>query len=866
MNCRKKISSGIYFSYICSKLFIMKKLILFFILAITAEITSAQVPEAFRYQAVVRDGGGTPVADQVVSMQILIINGALPGTVVYAETHSTATNSFGMVNLIIGGGTVDVGSFSAIDWASGPFFVKVKADITGGTNYVDMGDAELLSVPFALYAKQAGSQSGGHWNANGNDIYNTNSGKVGVGIQSPPAKLVVQGDSSMADTVPLFEVKDKSGNTVFIVYPDSARFYLGDDGSKTNKGAFAVSGRNTAKQPTNNFLWVTPDSVRVFLDSSSTKGGFAVQSFGSGNNRDYMSVYVDTAEVINPSVSRMLWYPSKEAFLSGRVLIQSPDSVGTNSWATGYEAKAVGSWSQSLGYKTVARGDYSTAIGRNSVAHGESSFAFGNGAFANAVESYAFGSGAIASGIGSYAIGSQGIDTATGLPNMIYTRASGMYSFAIGQGSQSNNLGSMCLGLSNVSTGMYSLSMGTYSIASGAYSTAIGAGAQAGGFYSTSLGTGTNASAELAVSIGQYATSSATNAVAIGYMAEASGPSSYSFGYFTHATAINSFAAGLQSNASGVGAVSIGYNSSASGSSSAAFGSGIATGQGSMSVSIASESIGEYSSAFGYDCKTFGRYSSASGMFSVAMGDYSISIGQADSSIGNNSMAMGLMTKAMGAVSTSMGFSTVAAGDYSTATGLYTKAKPYASFVIGRYNDTLCYGTGYWESLDPLFVVGNGLSDASRSNAMWVRKDGEIYFPFAYDDQVDVTNRDLYIDNTGKIGYLSSSAKYKDFIRDMGKVDWLYELRPVNYIYKKDKNRSTEFGLIAEEVETVNPDFVSHNADGSPETVQYSKLITPMLKAIQEQKDMLDQQQVMIEKLQQENHAMRRELEKLSKD
>ena len=70
----------------------------------------------------------------------------------------------------------------------------------------------------------------------------------------------------------------------------------------------------------------------------------------------------------------------------------------------------------------------------------------------------------------------------------------------------------------------------------------------------------------------------------------------------------------------------------------------------------------------------------------------------------------------------------------------------------------------------------------------------------------------------------------------MENVDWLYKLRPVNYLYKADKNGIKQYGLIAEEVEKINPLFVSYNKNGVIETVNYSMFITPMLKAIQDLK------------------------------
>ena len=106
-------------------------------------------------QEVVSSAGGEILADQAVGMQIMILKGSIGGPAVYTETHSPTTNTFGLVNLIIGGGTT-ADDFSAIDWSMGPYFVKIGTDPTGGTDYtLIMGTSQLLSVPYALYANVA---------------------------------------------------------------------------------------------------------------------------------------------------------------------------------------------------------------------------------------------------------------------------------------------------------------------------------------------------------------------------------------------------------------------------------------------------------------------------------------------------------------------------------------------------------------------------------------------------------------------------------------------------------------------------------------------------------------------------------------
>ncbi|MBU0763836.1 MAG: tail fiber domain-containing protein, partial [Bacteroidetes bacterium] len=108
-----------------------------------------------------------------------------------------------------------------------------------------------------------------------------------------------------------------------------------------------------------------------------------------------------------------------------------------------------------------------------------------------------------------------------------------------------------------------------------------------------------------------------------------------------------------------------------------------------------------------------------------------------------------------------------------------------------------------------------------------------------------------------KLGYLSSSKRYKKDISDMENVDWLYELHPINYVYRNDDSKVRQYGLIAEEVEQVNPLFVSYNETGSPETVMYSKLISPMVKALQEQEKEKAEMKAEIESLKSENKQLK---------
>ncbi|WAC02029.1 hypothetical protein N7U66_19830 [Lacinutrix neustonica] len=73
------------------------------------------------------------------------------------------------------------GTFSTIDWSTGLYFIQTEVDPTGGTAYTITGASQLLSVPYALYAKNSGGVAGAEWTTNGTNINNTNAGSVIVG-------------------------------------------------------------------------------------------------------------------------------------------------------------------------------------------------------------------------------------------------------------------------------------------------------------------------------------------------------------------------------------------------------------------------------------------------------------------------------------------------------------------------------------------------------------------------------------------------------------------------------------------------------------------------------------------------------------
>ena len=134
----------------------MRKFLPLLLILIGSYVAFAQTPEKMSYQAIVRDANNTLLVDKPVGIQVSILQNSETGSEVYVEVHSVVTNMNGLVALEIGTGVTSY-DFSSIDWTNGPYFVKVETDPTGANNYTISGVNQLMSVPFALYAKASGN-------------------------------------------------------------------------------------------------------------------------------------------------------------------------------------------------------------------------------------------------------------------------------------------------------------------------------------------------------------------------------------------------------------------------------------------------------------------------------------------------------------------------------------------------------------------------------------------------------------------------------------------------------------------------------------------------------------------------------------
>lgn len=134
----------------------MKKYILFFLTTLLTINGIAQIAQGINFQAIARDNSNNIVTESTISIRLSIIQGNITGSTVYSETHQVVSDLNGVISLTIGQGSPS-GDFNTIEWGIASHFLKTEMDITGGSNYLDMGTIQFASVPYAKYAETSGN-------------------------------------------------------------------------------------------------------------------------------------------------------------------------------------------------------------------------------------------------------------------------------------------------------------------------------------------------------------------------------------------------------------------------------------------------------------------------------------------------------------------------------------------------------------------------------------------------------------------------------------------------------------------------------------------------------------------------------------
>ena len=249
----------------------MKKITtLIVMLVLCAASLFAQAPEKFTYQAVVRNANNTLVANAQVGVRVNILQGTATGSAVYSETHMVSSNANGLVTLNIGAGSVLHGSFANIDWADGPYFLKTDIDPNGGNDYIITSTQQLLSVPYALYAKEAANSFSGDYN----DLSNKPqipTVPTNVSAFTNDAGYITNNDIPAIPTVP----------TNVSAFTNDAGYITGYTETDPQFNAWDKDYNDLINKPT---IPTVPDSVSAFVNDAGYLTSFTEQQILSISN------------------------------------------------------------------------------------------------------------------------------------------------------------------------------------------------------------------------------------------------------------------------------------------------------------------------------------------------------------------------------------------------------------------------------------------------------------------------------------------------------------------------------------------------------------------------------------------------------
>lgn len=267
--------------------------------------TRAQAPSGINYQAAIRDAQGNPLSNQSVSIKFSILTGSTNGAVVYAENHNNIqTNQAGIVNLVVGQGTVAQGVFANIDWANGNKFLKVEVD------NVLLGTTQLLSVPYALYAEKTNIQAGNGISINGNVVTNTGDNDNNPANELQTLNITGQVLSLEPNggvvTLPSSNIAIQPGNGIN-VSQNGQIFTVTNTGDLSNNNEIQTLGIN------GNILSLSPNGGEVTLPSSGGGGnpvapGFTTSQILNMTNPAAGMIVLNTDDKALYYYSGMSWY------------------------------------------------------------------------------------------------------------------------------------------------------------------------------------------------------------------------------------------------------------------------------------------------------------------------------------------------------------------------------------------------------------------------------------------------------------------------------------------------------------------------------------------------------------------------------
>jgi Chaperone of endosialidase len=291
-----------------------------------------------------------------------------------------------------------------------------------------------------------------------------------------------------------------------------------------------------------------------------------------------------------------------------------------------------------------------------------------------------------------------------------------------------------------------------------------------------------------------------------------------------------------------------------------------------------SNTTGTYNTATGQNA----LYSNTTGTRNTANGDYALLTNTTGSS--NTAIGVGTMfSNTTGSQNTANGANALynnTTGYYNTATGLSalyhntTGGNNTANGDYALYSNTTGFnniGLGYFAGL--LLTTGSNNIDignsavAAEANTIRIGSGQSATYISGISGATASGGAAVFVNSNGQLGTATSSRRFKQEIKPMEKAsEAILALRPVTFRYKReiDPKSIPQFGLVAEEVEQVNPDLVVRDAEGKVYTVRYEAVNAMLLNEFLKEHSKVQTLEATTEQLKQQVEVLTAGLQKVS--
>jgi hypothetical protein len=639
----------------------MKKSITFLIFMVSLLYSVTIVAQqGINYKALIKDANNAVVANTPVTVKFSIIQEIILQISVYQETHTPTTDANGIIIINIGEGAVNSGVFADIDWANETLYLKTEIDI--GAGLTDMGTTAFNAVPYALSAKTAENVSGLETISEGNGPGLVKVGRVATYYGAIGRAAVDLSESNSASTT-----RGATGDrSTAMGFNTTAESY-----TQTSLGSYNIPTipESTFYHRSLDRLLVVGNGSSVGLESDALvilkNGTITAPSFDIGEITDAKALvtkeYAD-ANYIDARFSGDYNDLTNTPFnfnATSNTGIESASNTASGFGATAFGDGTIASGANStaMGYQTTASGNYSKAMGMETTASGYISTAMGRQTTAE-----------------SYGQTSLGIYNLPLLPGSTFDFASSDQLLVVGNGA-SNATRSNALTILKNGT----ITAPSFDIA--------------------------EITDDKALVTKEYADA---NYIDAGFSGDYNDLTNQPT--IVTPTGLETINEGNGNGLVKAGRVEANYGNVGENAVDLSY---------SNTANTTTGATGLRSTAMGYQTTASGSASTAMGAHSKALGSISTAMGPGATAAGYQSTAMGANTLASGSWSTAMGFNTIASGRNSTAMGYVTTAESYGQTSLGRYNIPIApISTTSFFPEDRLLVVGNGASNATRSNGL----------------------------------------------------------------------------------------------------------------------------------------------------